>query len=119
MNSALHLTMLVGPTLPRPAPRAASEALSDAEVRSGTNEQGQSIDTFSLRFSLGRRSSLESTFILTGGAPINFLRVVLYVLVNGQAEILIDGVVTHHELSPQGAGGQSVLTVTGEDLTAV
>ena len=35
-------------------------------------------------------------------------------------QVLIDGIITHHQISPApGAGGHSTLTVSGEDLTAV
>src|SRR5262249_22641915 len=44
-------------------------------------------------------------------------RVVLAASVNGTTHVLIDGVITRHDVSPSNEPGQSKLTVTGEDLS--
>ena len=50
---------------------------------------------------------------------IPLVRVVIIVTVNGKAEVLMDGVMTNHEVSPGSDASHSVLTVTGEDLSRV
>ena len=47
------------------------------------------------------------------------MRVIIVVTVNGTPEVLMDGVMTQHEVSPGSQTGASTLTVTGKDLTAV
>jgi phage protein D len=46
-------------------------------------------------------------------------RVVVGVLLGISPEVLIDGVITHHQLQPSNEPGMSTLTVTGTDLTKV
>jgi phage protein D len=45
--------------------------------------------------------------------------VILAVQAGAIPEVLIDGVITHHQLAPSDEPGQSTLTVTGKDLTAL
>jgi hypothetical protein len=47
------------------------------------------------------------------------LRVILVVTVNGMPEVLMDGVIGRSELSPGSEPGQSTLTISGEDLSAL
>jgi hypothetical protein len=47
------------------------------------------------------------------------LRVIVMVTVSGIPQVLMDGVMRHHEMQPSGNTGHSTMTVTGEDLTAV
>jgi len=58
-------------------------------------------------------------FLLSGGSPISLVRVIIAVTVNGATEVLMDGVMTNHELSPGTDAGHSTLTVTGKDLSQV
>ena len=46
-------------------------------------------------------------------------RIVIIVTVGGLPEVLMDGVITRQELAPSSEPGQSTLTVTGEDLSAL
>ena len=41
----------------------------------------------------------------------------LSVSIAGMPSVLMDGMVTRHELSPSSTPGQSTLTITGEDLS--
>ena len=56
---------------------------------------------------------------MAAGASIPLIRVVIAVTVNGLTQVLIDGVMTHHQLSPGGSSQSPSLTITGEDLTKV
>ena len=47
------------------------------------------------------------------------MRVILVATVNGQASVLIDGVITNNQISPGDKGSNSTLTITGKDLTAL
>jgi hypothetical protein len=112
MLKGIHLTLMIGPGRPAPVPRAVIEALTSAEAT--TNADGPS--GFQLRFTLSNRSPLQTAFLIGGGVVPPMMRVVLVATINGSAEVLADGVMTDHQLSP-GENGGSELVVTGEDLT--
>jgi hypothetical protein len=111
----VQLTLMIGPLIPLTPPRAVMDALSEVEVT--VNDVGAS--GFQLTFSIDKQSPLQILFLLTGGSPILFMRVVLVATVNGLAHVLIDGVITNNHISPGDKGSNSTLTLTGEDLTAL
>jgi hypothetical protein len=74
---------------------------------------------FQLTFLIDKQSPLQILFLLTGGSPLLFMRVVLVATVNGVPNVLIDGVITNHSIAPGDKGSNSTLTITGEDLTAL
>jgi len=74
---------------------------------------------FQLSFTLSTNSPLQTIFLLAGGASIPLVRVVLVATINGTPEVLIDGVMTNHEIGPGSDTAHATLTVTGEDLTRV
>src|SRR5581483_2842177 len=91
------------------------DALQSVEVSLPTTERA----AFQLVFTLSTRSPLHTLFLLTGGAAVPLVRVIVAVTVGCTQEVLIDGVMTHHQVTPGGHAGQATLTVTGEDLTRV
>lgn len=115
MRDAVRLQLFVGPAVPVPAPREVVEAVEAVTVRAGA---GGTQDGFELAFRVSNRSPLHTLFLLTGGASIPIMRVVIAVTVGGDTTVLVDGVMTHHEVSSDG-GPTSTLTVRGKDLTAV
>jgi hypothetical protein len=115
MRDAVRLQLLIGPGVPIPAPREALEAVQEIQVESGS---GDTQSGFELTFSLSNRSPLHTLFLLTGGAGIPILRVVVALTVRGAAHVLIDGVMTHHEVRSD-AGPTSTLVVKGKDLSAL
>ena len=115
MLSSVQLNLMIGPFIPLTPPRAVMDALSEVEVT--VNDVGAS--GFQLTFSIDKQSPLQILFLLTGGSPILFMRVVLMATVNGVAYVLIDGVVIDHHISPGDKGSNSTLTLTGQDLTAL
>jgi len=96
-------------------PRVVLDSL--AEVTVTVKDVGTS--GFQLKFSVDKQSPLQIMFLLTGGMPLMFMRVVLVATVNGVANVLIDGVVTKNSIAPGDKGSNSTLTLTGEDLTAL
>ena len=115
MLKSVQLSLMIGPLFPVTAPRPVMDALSEVEVT--VNDVGTS--GFQLTFSIDKQSPLQLLFLLTGGLPILFMRVVLIATVNGVANVLIDGVITNNHISPGDKGSNSTLTLTGEDLTAL
>lgn len=115
MNKGIHLTLMIGPAVPVPVPQSVLDALTSLIV---TTTAGQA-SGFQLTFTLSNRSPLQTLFLLSGGAQIPLVRVIIVVTINGTPEVLMDGVMTNHEMAPGSEVGQSTLTISGEDLTAV
>ena len=115
MLGSVQLTMMIGPVVPLTVPRVVLDALSEIEVK--VEDVGTS--GFQLVFSIDKQSPLQILFLLSGGLPLLFMRVVLVATVNGQANVLIDGVITNNQISPGDKGSNSTLTITGKDLTAL
>ena len=115
MASGLYLTLLVGPMVPLPAPKPVIDALTSVEVT--TAATGRSV--FQLSFTLSDRSVLQTLFLLATGGPGVELRVIIMVTVNSLPQVLMDGVMRHHEIQPSSGTGHSTLTISGDDLTAL
>jgi hypothetical protein len=115
MLDSVQLSLMIGPLIPLTPPRPVMDALAEVEVT--VKDVGTS--GFQLTFSIDKQSPLQILFLLTGGLPILFMRVVLVATVNGVANVLIDGVITNNHISPGDKGSNSTLTLIGEDLTAL
>jgi hypothetical protein len=111
----INLTLMIGPGVPTPVSAEVLNALTSVEVTA--HSDGPSV--FQLKFTIDKNSPLLTLFLLAGGAQIPLVRVVLYVTLNGSVTVLIDGVMTDHQMAPGGSKQSPVLTVTGEDLTRV
>lgn len=117
MHGGIQIQLLLGP-IPAPAPSALVESLASARVETGPGN-GQS--GFELRFEIPLRSPLRSLFVGVGSAASavpSFMRVGLIVVINGRAEPLMDGVITHVEAQPM-ASGNARLTIRGKDMSAL
>jgi len=106
---------MIGPIIPLTVPREALDALVSVEVK--VEDIGTS--GFQLVFSIDKQSPLQILFLLSGGSPLLFMRVVIAATVNGVNNVLIDGVITNNQISPGDKGSNSTLTITGKDLTAL
>lgn len=107
-----RLQLLLGTTVPLPASYDVVDALRSVEV----NASDEGRDGFQITFSLGRDTPLGSQ-LLTLGYFEPLTRVVLLVLHEGLPTVLMDGVVTDHQVVPSNRPGESQLHVTGKDLT--
>ena len=112
LNGGIHLTLLIGPGVPVPAPQEVIDAIDAVQVTSGTDTSG-----FQLTFRVGKKSNLLTVMLPAGYFDPIVTRVIVMVTVNGLPHVLMDGVVTRQELSPSNDVGKSTLTVTGEDLS--
>ncbi|HSY48932.1 MAG TPA: hypothetical protein VLC46_08985 [Thermoanaerobaculia bacterium] len=115
LKGAVQMTLMIGPAVPRPVGQGVLDALQSVKVTSRAREASG----FSLVFSLSNGSPLQTLFLLAGGASIPLVRVVIVVTVNGSPNVLIDGVMTHHEITPGADASHSTLTILGDDLTKV
>jgi hypothetical protein len=115
MLKSVQLSLMIGPIVPLTVPRVVLDSLASVEVK--VEDVGTS--GFQLIFSIDKQSPLQILFLLTGGSPLLFMRVVLVATVSGVASVLIDGVITNNQVAPGDKGSNSTLTITGKDLTAL
>ncbi len=115
MFTGIHLTILIGQTVPVPAPAPLLEALRRVEVAHG--DEGRS--GFQLTFAAGRAGPLDLLDDRLVAAPVlrAFSRVILMVTVGATPQVIMDGFITHQELAPSSTPGASTFTVTGEDVS--
>ena len=115
MFDGIHLTLLIGPlAVPLPAPLPLVEALQSVQVNSGRDRTG-----FQLKFTLSKTSLIQTALLPAGFFDPIITRVVVIVTFMGVPQVICDGVVTRHEMSPSSEAGQSTLTLTGEDLSVL
>jgi len=114
MLQGIHLTLLIGPAVPVPAPQAVMDAVTSVQVTSSKDTSG-----FQLVFAISKNSMLLTTLLPAGYFDPISTRVIVIVTVGGMPQVLMDGVVTRQELAPSSEPGQSTLTITGEDLSAL
>jgi len=115
MLNGIHMTLMIGPAVPVPVSQDVLNALTSVVVTNTSDGPSG----FHLTFTLNKQSLLETVFLLAGGASIPLVRVVVAVTVNGITQVLIDGVMTNHQISPGNATQSPTLTIIGEDLTRV
>jgi hypothetical protein len=115
MPEPVRLQLLIGPGIPVPVPRSVLDAVQEVKVESSS---GETQSGFEITFRISNRSPLQTLFLLTGGSSIPILRVVVAVTFAGETTVLIDGVMTHHELQTD-TGPVSTLVVKGKDTTAL
>ena len=114
MLDGVHLTLLIGPLMaPVPAPQPLLEALQSVQVTAGRTGSG-----FQLTFTLGKLSPLQ-IMLAVGLLDPMITRVVLIATMSGIPNVISDGVVTQHAVTPSNEAGQSTLTVTGSDLSVL
>ncbi|MFF3328193.1 hypothetical protein ACFYWX_01310 [Streptomyces sp. NPDC002888] len=112
MGSELLLSLRLGAVLAEPVPREVVDALLSVQVTEGVGRPGG----FQLRFATAKRSPLL-TELLPPGALDPPARTQIVLTVRGRSTVLMDGVVTRHELGPAADPGQSRLTLIGEDVS--
>jgi hypothetical protein len=114
MLKGVYLTLMIGPTVPVLAPQPVMEALKSVQVNSSKGRSG-----FQLTFTVGKLSPLQTAMLPAGYFDPIITRVVIIATMNGMPRVLMDGIITRHEVTPSNEPGQSTLTVTGEDLSVL
>ena len=114
MLKGISLTLLIGPVVPVPAPKAVMDALLSIEVTNGKDKSG-----FQLSFGVSKQSTLLTTLLPSGFFDPVTTRVIIIVTMGGMPQVIMDGMVTRQEMGPSSNPGQSTLTITGEDLSVL
>lgn len=110
-----HLSLAIGPGVAVPVPQEVLDAVTGVTV----THASEGPNVFQLSFDIDTRSPLQTLFLLSGGATFPLMRVQVVVTVRGTPEVLMDGVMTNHQMSAGSEGGHARLTVTGEDMSRV
>ncbi len=97
---------------PRPAPYEVADALIGLQVTNNDRER----DGFQMEFSLGK-DTLHDFGLLRGGVLDVKNRVIIVVIFGTRPQVLIDGIITKHQMMPSNEPGRSTLHVTGEDIS--
>lgn len=114
MLQGIHLTLMIGPAVPIPAPKVVVDAVRSVQVTSGKNKTG-----FQITFAVGKNSPLQTTMLPAGYFDPITTRVIIVVTIGGFPNVIMDGIVTQQEMTPSSEPGQSTLTITGEDLSVL
>jgi hypothetical protein len=115
--SGLSLTLLIGPTVPVPAPRPLLEALESIEVTQA--DEGRS--GFQMIFKLGKGGQGFMDYALFAASPllrISF-RVIVVLTVGAIPQVLMDGIITDQQVQPAQGDTPTTLTITGEDISVM
>ena len=110
----VRLILWLGKNVPAPAPAGVLAALEKVEV---TND-AENGDVFQMTFLVDKGKSLDFD-LLSDGSADPFNRVIIGVVLGVLPEVLIDGIITHHQLDPGTEEGTSRLTVTGKDVSVM
>lgn len=111
----VKLMLLIGPTVPLPAPAVLMQHLDTVEVTQ--TDEGRS--GFQIVFRAGRTgpADLLDYQLLSNPLLKQHNRVVITVLVNAVPRVLMDGIIKHQQLNPSNTPGATTLTVSGEDIS--
>lgn len=113
----LNVTLLIGPTVAVPAPPWLAENIARIDVVH--SDEGRS--GFQITFKAGRSGIADTLDYPMFTSPLlrAFNRVILVVTLGAVPRVLMDGVITHHQLAPANEPGASTLTITGEDVSVM
>jgi len=117
MTLGTHLTLLIGPSIPVPAPPSLMEAIESVQV----THQDRGRSGFQIVFQSGRGGPWDFLDDPRAKDPLlrPFNRVVLMVTLNVRPRVLMDGIITHRQFAPGDEPGSTKLTVTGEDVSVM
>jgi hypothetical protein len=108
----VRLVLMLGDTVPLPAPYEVVTALTQVQVTMDASGH----DGFQLSLKVARDAVVDYSLVASGALD-PFKRVVVAVLFGAVPEVLIDGVITHVQLTPSAEPGASTLSVTGKDVS--
>ncbi len=122
MSLGINLGLLIGPTIPLPAPLSIIDSIQSVEVTN--TDEGR--DGFQIVFSVGRGGLAggggQADSILDYGLVSNpllkqFNRIIIMITFEAFPKVLVDGIITHRQLNPSNEPGESTLIITGEDVS--
>jgi hypothetical protein len=109
-----RLSLRIGSFQAEPVPAAVVDALTELQVSTSVGSQSG----FQMKFTLGKQSPIAQSLIPSGYFDPR-RRVVITVTTNGTSTVIMDGIITKQDVTPGAMPGQSTLTVTGLDISAL
>ena len=111
------LTILMGPTVALPVPPSFAQSVRSVEVTQ--TDEGRS--GFQLKLAISRSTDLGALdYTLFSSQVIRpFYRTVIIAIVGGIPNVLMDGVITHQQVTPSKGSQGAELILTGEDLSVL
>lgn len=115
--SGITLTVRIGKKTPKNVSRNFIDAIQSVEVIH--SDEGHS--GFEIIFQIGRLGRRDQKDYRLVSDPLlePGNRVILIVTLQAKAYLLMDGIITHQELSPSAEPGASTFTIKGEDVSVV
>jgi len=118
MNSpGIRLELRIGKNVPEPVPLAFAEAVQEVEVTH--TDEGRSGFQITFQASRGGSQSQMDYPLLEGQLLDPFNRVIMIVTLGATPYVLMDGIITHHQLLPDEGSGETNLVITGEDVSVM
>ena len=114
IKGRIVLGLMMGPVVPVPVPQPVIDALTTVKVKNAAGEPSG----FQLNFTFTNKGPMTTLLLLLGQVG-PFIRVIVTVTVNGTQHVLMDGMVADQQISTNAASGETMLTLTGMDLTVV
>jgi hypothetical protein len=112
-----HLTLLVGPTVPIPAPPPLADAIDEVTV----THQDSGRSGFQVRFRTGRGGPLGAIDYPLATDPLlkTKNRVIVMATFGVVARVLMDGIISQKQLETGDQPGRATVTITGEDVSVL
>ena len=114
MLKGVYLTMLIGVGVPMPAPKMVMDLVSDIQVNNGKERNG-----FQVSFTMDKKATFITGLINSGFFDPTTTRVIIVATMNGIPHVLIDGIISNHQIGPASEPGKSTFTITGEDVSVL
>jgi hypothetical protein len=111
---SMNLLLLLGKTVPKPVPSRINEAISKIEITQILGDRSG----FQVSFQLNRVELSEQLDdpLIKETLLEPFSRMILGITIDATSEILLDGIITHHQIQYTDEG-EIIFVVTGEDVS--
>ena len=125
MFQSIYIQILIGPTIPVPAPYEITNAITSIDFQNSDNTRGG----FQISLKIGRHGNNNRFFVGNDHSNFQdfnlldhpslkpFSRVICIVTINFIPKVLFDGVITNIQTIVSDIPGSSTLVITGEDLS--
>lgn len=115
-GTRIQLGLMIGRLVPTRAPAAVLHAVESVSVEQSAEGRGG----FQIQLRAERGTKLMPDYALLQDKQIGIgYRVIITVSVNASQHVLMDGIITHLQLMPASPQQGAMLTVTGEDISAM
>lgn len=113
----IKLTLLLGPSVPVPAPAMISQELDKVTVSQSDSDRSG----FQITFKVGRSGPQDLIDYKLLAHPLlkPNNRVIIMVTLNAIPRVIMDGIIKNQQFNPSSEPGGSTLTITGQDVSVM